>query len=228
MFLAIGSSVRWSRSFEADSRKRPILLILVGFFPLYSASPVSRPNPDNRIYTTASTSSRVFPPLSLSLSIVLSLSIPTRTRPRARPGCGGVGRPPPPPPPLALACLSPPSRPPLPLSLSLSFTPDAAAGAPHAPRRSSPSSAAAQACPPRRVLAAAVPNSAPSGAAPPRPPPPSPAPRRRQRHRHGHLRRPRLHAASSRPRTPYRGCARLHAAAVIAGEARCTSPRCYC
>jgi len=31
---------------------------------------------------------------------------------------------------------------------------------------------------PRRVLAAAVPNSAPSGAAPPRPPPPSPAPRR--------------------------------------------------
>ena len=64
------------------------------------------------------------------------------------------------------------------LSLSLSFPPDAAAGAPHAPRRSSPSSAAAQACPPRRVLAAAVPNSAPSGAAPPRPPPPSPAPRR--------------------------------------------------
>ncbi|XP_066373123.1 uncharacterized protein [Miscanthus floridulus] len=67
---------------------------------------------------------------------------------------------------------------PSPSSLSLSFPPDAAAGAPHAPRRSSPSSAAAQACPLRRVLAAAVPNSAPSGAAPTRHPPPSPAPRR--------------------------------------------------
>jgi len=77
MFLAIGSSLPWSRSFEADSCKRPILLILVGFFPLYSASPVSRPNPDNRIYTTASTSSRVLPPLSLSLSPSFS---PSRSR----------------------------------------------------------------------------------------------------------------------------------------------------
>jgi hypothetical protein len=101
MFLTVRSRIRRSRSLESDSRRQPILMLLVGFSRFSSASPASRPNPENQIYTTALDS-----PSGSLLSLPIGLS--------PHPDSNRDGTVCPPPPPLSLAYLSPPFFPPLP------------------------------------------------------------------------------------------------------------------